>query len=119
MDARTGEIVYFERTTDRVHDSEVAKRMVDRSMEAGNVITVIGDGAYDSIGFIRYLERKGIEPIIRPRRNARMIRYYGYRAWSKIVGYGRRWMAEAVISRFKALLENISSPGSRDGWTQS
>jgi hypothetical protein len=116
IDARTGEIVCFERTTDRVHDSEVAKRMVDRSMEAGNVITVIGDGAYDSIGFIRHLERKGIEPIIRPRRNARtdrgppsrrsaarMIRYYGYRIWSKMVGYGRRWMAEAAISRFKAL----------------
>jgi IS5 family transposase len=116
IDARTGEIVYFERTTDRVHDSEVAKRMVDRSMEAGNVITVIGDGAYDSIGFIRHLERKGIEPIIRPRRNARtdrgppsrrsaarMIRYYGYRAWRKMVGYGRRWVAETAISRFKAL----------------
>jgi hypothetical protein len=116
IDARTGEIVYFERTTDRVHDSEVAKRMIDRSMEAGKVIKVIGDGAYDSIGFIRYLERKGIEPVIRPRRNARtdrgppsrrsaarMIRNYGYRLWSKIVGYGRRWMAEAAISRFKAL----------------
>jgi len=77
IDARTGEIVCFERTTDRVHDSEVAKRMVDRSMEAGNVIKVIGDGAYDSIGFIRHLESKGIEPIIRPRRNARMIRYPG------------------------------------------
>jgi hypothetical protein len=37
----------------------------------------------------------------------------------KKVGYGRRWMAETAISRFKALLENISSPGSRDGWTQS
>jgi hypothetical protein len=52
IDAGTGEIVYFERTTDRVHDSEVAKRMADRSMKAGNVIKVIGDGAYDSIGFI-------------------------------------------------------------------
>jgi len=116
IDARTGEIVYFERTTDRVHDSEVAKRMVDRSMKAGNVIKVIGDGAYDSIGSIRYLEREGIEPIIRPRRNARtgrgppsgrsaarMIRDYGYRVWSKIVGYVRRWMAETAISRFKAL----------------
>jgi hypothetical protein len=116
IDARTGEIVYFERTTDRVHDSEAARRMVDRSMGAGNVIKVIGDGAYDSIGFIRYLERRGIEPIIRPRRNARtdrgppsrrsaarMIRDYGYRAWSRIVGYGRRWMAETAISRFKAL----------------
>jgi hypothetical protein len=71
IDARTGEIVCLEGTTDRVHDSEVAKRMVDRSMKAGNVIKVIGDGAYDSIGFIRHLERRGIEPIIRPRRNAR------------------------------------------------
>jgi hypothetical protein len=116
IDARTGEMVYFERTTDRVHDSEVAKRMVDRSMKAGNVIKVIGDGAYDSIGSIRYLERKGIEPIIRPRRNARtgrgppsgrsaarMIRDYGYRVWSKIVRYVRRWIAETAISRFKAL----------------
>jgi hypothetical protein len=116
IDARTGEIVCLERTTDRVHDSEVARRMVDRSMKAGNVIKVIGDGAYDSIGFIRYLERRGIEPIIRPRRDARtdrgppsrrsaarMIRDYGYRAWSRIVGYGGRWMAETAISRFKAL----------------
>jgi hypothetical protein len=116
IDARTGKTVYFEGTTDRVHDSEVAKRMVDRSMGAGNVIKVVGDGAYDSIRLIRHLERRGIEPIIRPRRDARtdrgpssrrsaarMIRDYGYRAWSRIVGYGRRWMAETAISRFKAL----------------
>jgi hypothetical protein len=116
IDARTGEIVCFERTTDRVHDSEVAKRMVDRSMGAGKVIKVIGDGAYDSIRLIRHLERRGIEPIIRPRRDARtdrgppsrrsaarMIRDYGYRAWSRIVGHGGRWMAETAISRFKAL----------------
>jgi hypothetical protein len=31
-----------------------------------------------------------------------MIRDYGYRAWSRIVGYGRRWMAETAISRLKA-----------------
>jgi phosphopantetheinyl transferase len=59
IDARTGEIVYFERTTDRIHDSEAARRMVDRSMEAGNVIKVIGDGAYDPIRLIRHLERRG------------------------------------------------------------
>jgi hypothetical protein len=116
IDARTGEIVFLEGTTDRVHDSEVAKRMVDRSRGAGNVIKVIGDGAYDSIRLIRHLERRGVEPIIRPRRDARtdrgppsrrsaarMIRDYGYRAWSRIVGYGGRWMAETAISRFKAL----------------
>jgi hypothetical protein len=131
IDAGTGEIVYFEGTTDRVHDSEVAKRMVDRSMGAGNVIKVIGDGAYDSIGFIRYLESKGIEPIIRPRRNARtdrgptsrrsaarMIRDYGYRAWSRIVGHGGRWMAETAISRLKALFGE-HPPSRKPRWMDS
>jgi hypothetical protein len=33
--------------------------MVDRSMEAGNVIKVIGDGAYDSIRLIRHLGGEG------------------------------------------------------------
>jgi hypothetical protein len=131
IDARTGKTVYFEGTTDRVHDSEVAKRMVDRSMGAGNVIKVIGDGAYDSIRLIRHLERRGIEPIIRPRRNARtdrgppsrrsaarMIRDYGYRVWSRIVGYGGRWMAETAISRPKALFgEHL--PSRKPRWMAS
>jgi hypothetical protein len=131
IDARTGEIVFLEGTTDRLHDSEVAKRMVDRSMGAGNVIKVIGDGAYDSIRPIRHLERRGIEPIIRPRRNARtdrgppsrrsaarMIRDYGYRAWSRIVGYGRRWMAETAISRLKALFGE-HPPSRKPRWMDS
>jgi hypothetical protein len=49
----------FEGTTDRVHDSEAARRMVDRSMGTGNVIKVIGDGTYDSIRLIRYLPPPG------------------------------------------------------------
>jgi IS5 family transposase len=105
--------------------------MVDRSMKAGNVIKVIGDGAYDSIRLIRHLERRGIEPIIRPRRNARtdrgppsrrsaarMIRDYGYRAWSRIVGYGRRWMAETAISRLKALFGE-HPPSRKPRWMDS
>jgi hypothetical protein len=98
---------------------EEFESMVLRAKEyiaAGEAIQVVGDGAYDSIRLIRHLERRGIEPIIRPRRNARtdrgppsrrsaarMIRDYGYRAWSRIVGHGGRWMAETAVSRFKAL----------------
>ena len=131
IDARTGKTVYFEGTTDRIHDSEVARRMVDRSMEAGNVIKVIGDGAYNSIRLIRHLERRGIEPIIRPRRSARtdrgppsrrsaarMIRDYGYRAWSRIVGHGGRWMAETAISRPKALFGE-HPPSRKPRWMDS
>ena len=54
--------------------------------------------------FIRWLESYGIEPVVRPKRNVRtdrgppsgrsatrmMMRDYEYRAWSRIVGYGRR-----------------------------
>ncbi|MEM1980790.1 MAG: hypothetical protein QW069_08900, partial [Candidatus Caldarchaeum sp.] len=54
--------------------------------------------------------------IIRPRRNARidrrpasrrssarMIRDYGYDIWRRVVGYGKRWMAETAISVFKSI----------------
>ncbi len=40
-------------------------------MEAGNVVAVIGDGAYDSTGLLKYLESNRIVPMIRPRRDAR------------------------------------------------
>jgi hypothetical protein len=36
-----------------------------------------------------------------------MIRYYGYKLWSKMVGYGRRLMAETTISRFEALFGDL------------
>jgi len=116
IDAETGEIVYMERTSSMVHDSKVAKKMIEESSKSRNVVAVIGDGAYDSRRFIRYLEGNGVTLIIKPGRDARtdrgplfrssatrIIRDYGYRAWSRIVGYGRRWMAETAISRFKTL----------------
>ena len=32
-----------------------------------------------------------------------MIRGYGYGVWCRVVGYGRRWMAETTISIFKSI----------------
>ena len=32
-----------------------------------------------------------------------MIRDYGYDIWRRVVGYGRRWMAETAISIFKSI----------------
>jgi hypothetical protein len=51
----------------------------------------------DTLRYRRKDRRDSVHPA------ARMIRYYGYRLWSKMVGCGRRWMAEAATSRFKAL----------------
>jgi hypothetical protein len=49
---------------------------------------------------------------------ARMIRDYGYRAWSRIVGHGKRWMAETAISRFKALFGE-HPPSRKPRWMDS
>ena len=75
-----------------------------------------GDGAYDSGDVYRLLEGRVIEPVIKPRRNARVdtgpparrravsqIRELGYDAWAKLTGYGRRWAVETAYSTFKRL----------------
>lgn len=62
--SRTGEIIDVEMSRDEVRDSEMAKRMIERSMKSKNVSRVMGDGAYDSMNLYRYLEGKHIEPVI-------------------------------------------------------
>ena len=72
------------------------------------------DGAYDSGKSYTLLKRMEIKPIIKPRRNARadrgfperrisvmMLKTLGEREWSRVMGYGRRWTAETLLSTFK------------------
>lgn len=74
------------------------------------------DSAYDSSKIYEYLEAKGIEPIIKPRRNSRLdtkskarrraVELYkklGHKAWIDLKQYGRRWMDETAFSMFKRL----------------
>ena len=78
------------------------------------VARLYGDGAYDSGDAYRLLEGRGIEPVIKPRRNSRLdtgpparrlavgrIREVGYEAWARITGYGQRWAVETAYSTFK------------------
>jgi len=78
------------------------------------VAKVYGDGAYDSGDVYRLLEGRGIEPVIKPRRNSRLdvgpssrrravglCREVGYEAWARLTGYGRRWAVETAYSTFK------------------
>jgi hypothetical protein len=80
------------------------------------VTKLYGDGAYASGEVYRLLEAKGIEPVIKPRRNARLdtrpparrravepCRELGYEAWVRLTGYGRRWAVETAYSTFKRL----------------
>jgi len=78
------------------------------------VSKVYGDGAYDSSKVYQMLEQKGIEAVIKPRRNSRLDtpseprrkavaqhKRLGYRRWAKLNGYGKRWSMETTYSTFK------------------
>ena len=56
---------------------------------------VLGDGAYDSARIYDRLRAKGIDVIIKPRKNSIL------NTGSEEKGYGRRWSVETAHSTFK------------------
>jgi len=117
----THEVVAMEISTDDRHDVKALPGLVEEAEGNVRVVKVYGDGAYDSGEVYDLLEAKGIEPIIKPRRNARLgagpparrravsqIRELGYDAWAKLTGYGRRWAVETAYSTFKRLFGELS-----------
>jgi len=114
VNVRTKEVVAMEVTTDEVHDSRVADRLVEEAERNGKVNEVLGDGAYDTARMYERLKEKGIEAVIKPRRNSiletpSMARRYevdlyrnlGHKKWAEVKGYGRRWSVETAYSTFK------------------
>jgi hypothetical protein len=130
VNVETHEVVAMEVSTDDVHDVRALPGLVEGAGRNVEVSKVIGDGAYDSGRVYALLEGRGIEAVIKPRRNSRLdtgpparrravsqIRELGYEAWAKVTGYGRRWAVETSYSTFKRLfgehslarnLENIA-----------
>lgn len=130
VDVESKEVVAMEVSTDDTHDVKALPRLVEKAEERRQVSQALGDGAYDSADVFEELEARGVEPIIKPRRNSRpdtpsparrsAVRQYmnlGHDAWTRLKGYGRRWMAETAFSTFKRLfgehslartLENIA-----------
>ena len=91
------------------------------------IIQWLGDGAYDSDVVFEALEARGIEPVIKPRRNSvlgtgssakgRAVREFqelGYEGWAEEKGYGRRWAVETAFSTFKRLFGEHSLARSID-----
>ena len=112
----THEVVSMEVTTDDAHDSEAVPGLLDEAERRVRVAAFIGDGAYDSGQVYAELERRGIEAVIKPRRNARpdtgpsargvavgQVMELGYGTWAELTGYGRRWAVETAYSSFKRL----------------
>jgi len=104
----------MEVSTDDVHDVKALPRLVEEAEGNVRVAKVYGDGAYDSGDVYRLLETRGIEAVIKPRRNSRLdvgppsrrravelCRDLGYEAWARLTGYGQRWAVETAYSTFK------------------
>jgi len=116
VDVRTKEVLAMEVTTDDMHDSEVLPSIIANASRHRTIIEAYMDGAYDSSKTYALLRKMGINPIIKPRRNARTDRgpperrvsaikfkELGGKEWSRVMGYGRRWSAETAFSTFKRL----------------
>ena len=114
MNVETREVVAMEVTTDDVHDSEVFPRLLEEAESHGKALKAYGDGAYDAGGVYEFSESKGVEAIVKPRRNSRIdtpseakgraVRLYrllGHERWVRLKQYGRRWSVEMAYSTFK------------------
>jgi len=114
VNTETHEVVAMEVSTDDAHDVKAFPGLIEGAEKRVRVAKVFGDGAYDSGDVYDLLEAKGVEAVVKPRRNSRLdtrsparrravelYRRLGYRDWAKSTGYGRRWAVETVYSTFK------------------
>jgi hypothetical protein len=114
VDVRKGKILSMEVTKEDVPDERVLVPLVEGASSRASVTGAIGDGAYDSRAAFRYLDGKGIEPVIKVRKNA-SLRAMGcmprklvvaeqlrdYERWKRKHRYGNRARVESAISSFK------------------
>jgi Transposase DDE domain len=123
VDVKTGKILSMEVTKEDVPDERMLVPLVEGAASRANVTRAIGDGAYDSRAAFRYLDAKGIEPVIKVRKNA-SLRAMGcmprklvvveqlkdYERWKRRHRYGNRARVESAISSFKRTFgEHITS----------
>jgi hypothetical protein len=116
VDINTKEAISMDVTIDDVHDSEVLPRLLKDASMNRDVAEAFMDGAYDTRGSYILLKGMGVGPIIKPRANARtdrgpperrisaaILKMFGERGWSIVMGYGRRWAVETAFSTYKRL----------------
>ncbi len=127
VDVETKEIVAMEVSTDDVHDVKAFLGLVKEANERRRIACWLGDGAYDSGDVFEELEARGIEAVVKPRRNSvpgtaspargRAVREFlelGYEGWAVEKGYGRRWAVETAFSTFKRMFGEHSLARSMD-----
>jgi len=114
VDVETKQALAMLVTTDGTHDSRAFPELLEKAERHGKASRVYADGAYDSSQVHELLEQKGIEAVIKPRRNSRsdtpsqprrravtLYKRLGHTHWAKLKGYGKRWSVETAYSTFK------------------
>jgi len=114
VDVETKEALAMIVTTDGTHDSRVFPELLRKTERHVKVSKAIMDGVYDNSKVYQALEQKGIEAVIKPRRNSRidtpseprrravtLHKRLGDKRWMKMKGYGKRWSVETAYSTFK------------------
>jgi len=114
VDIKQKRILALEVTDERTGDGRMLKPLMEEASHKATIATAIADGAYDTKANFHYLSGKGIEPVIKVRRNSsgkscgcmpRKMVAVEYlkdpQEWKEHHGYGRRWMAETAISSYK------------------
>jgi hypothetical protein len=119
IDANTQQVLAFDLTENKVHDSKVLPLLLKNEKSAK---TVHGDGAYDTRESYNAIADIGAVPLIPPRKGARIskhgnshgarlprdeniraIRKNGKAKWKMDSGYHKRSLAETGMHRFKAI----------------
>lgn len=100
-------------TEDSIGDHPMALPLIEEAQQIGKVSTALLDGAYDVHKLWTALEKRGIKPVIRLRKNAspnglnlraRMVRernMLSQEVWAQKHGYGQRWQVETWFSSYK------------------
>jgi hypothetical protein len=122
VNIKNKEILALEVTDEKVHDSKMLKKLVNRvlddsvepNMTVKKIQCVLADGAHDTNRTFRYLAHRGIKPGIKIRKNSIIssrnnslrnmearLQIENLLKWKKKNKYGHRWISETVFSTIK------------------
>ena len=118
VDVKTKKLLALDITDERTGDGKMLKPLIKDAKKNANgrkIKAVYGDGGYDSKENFNFLDKEGIEPIIKTRKNAstrargsparakcvRERKKIGYEGWRDKYKYGKRWAAETFFSGIK------------------
>ena len=114
VDVKRKRIMALEVTNEKVADGRRLKSLVETASKQAKITKTIGDGGYDTKTNFRYLADRGIEPVIKVRKNSsskaggcmprKLVAQEYLRdpdAWKRKHGYGQRLMVETAFSSLK------------------